>query len=100
MLLLLDLELGAVLEGPLDDVGVVGGALDKLGLGQGGPEVGEVLQPDVVPDVGERRLDDGALHHRSGGWDWRGLGGGRRHVVVMVLGCVECLDVCINQLLS
>lgn len=42
MLLLLDLELGAVLEGPLDDVGLLLG-LDELALVQSGPESAEVL---------------------------------------------------------
>lgn len=49
MLLLLDLVDGAVLEGPLEDVGLVVGALDDLRLGKRGPELGEVLQLDEVP---------------------------------------------------
>lgn len=42
MLLLFDLDLTAILEGPLDDVGLLLG-LDKLALLQGRPEVAEVL---------------------------------------------------------
>ena len=42
VLLLLDLELGAVLEGPLDQVGLLLG-LDDLAALQGGPEGAEVL---------------------------------------------------------
>lgn len=42
MLLLLDLKLGTVGEGPLDDVGLLL-SLDELASLQGGPEVAEVL---------------------------------------------------------
>ena len=79
MFLLFDLQLGAILEGPLHDIGVIGGALDELRSGEGGPELGKVLQLDVVPDMGQRRLDNGALNHRGGSWDGRGLGSSRRH---------------------
>lgn len=54
VLLLLDLNLGAVLEAPLDNVGLLACALDVLGLVESGPELGEVLELDVVPDMGER----------------------------------------------
>jgi len=81
VLLLLDLVDAAVLEGPLDQVGLLVGALDELGLGQGGPELGEILQLDEVPDVGEGRLDDDALEHRGGGGD------GGRH---FGCGCRSC----------
>lgn len=43
VLLLLDLKLGAILEGPLDNIGIVTGALDPLAGLQGRPPVGEVL---------------------------------------------------------
>jgi hypothetical protein len=69
VLLLLDLDDGAVLEGPLDHVGLVGGALDPVALLEGGPELAEVLELDQVPDVAEGRLDDGRLADRGGGGD-------------------------------
>ena len=69
MLLLLDLQHGAILEGPLHDVDVVAGALDVVGLGDGGPELVELLELDVVPDVGKRGLDDGRLVNGGGVWD-------------------------------
>lgn len=52
MLLLLDLVDSAVLEGPLEDISLVVGALDDLRLGKRGPELGEVLQLDEVPGNG------------------------------------------------
>ena len=51
VLLLLHFEDSAILEGPLDDVGLLAGALDELALGDGGPELGEVLELDVVPHL-------------------------------------------------
>ena len=51
MLLLLDLENVAILECPLDNVGLRAGSLDVFGLVQRRPELGKVLQLDVVPDV-------------------------------------------------
>ena len=71
MLLLLDLNDGAVLEGPLDNVGLLRGALDVLGAAEGRPELGEVLDLDEVPDVGERGADDGRLADGGGGGDGR-----------------------------
>ena len=71
MLLLLDLNDGAVLEGPLDNVGLLRGALDVLGAAEGRPELGEVLDLDEVPDVGQRGLDDGRLSDGGGGGDGR-----------------------------
>lgn len=67
MLLLLDLKLSAVLEGPLDDVGLIRGALDELALLKLRPELAEVLELDQVPDIAEGRLDDGRLANRGGG---------------------------------
>lgn len=52
MLLLLDLENSVVLERPLDNVGLLTRTLDKLGLGDGGVELVEVLKLDEVPDLG------------------------------------------------
>lgn len=49
VLLLLDLIDGTVLEGPLEHIGLVVGALDDLRLGEGRPELGEVLELDQVP---------------------------------------------------
>lgn len=74
VLLLLDLNDGSVLEGPLDNVGLLAGALDVLAAGEGRPELGEVLDLDVVPDVGERGADDGRLADRGGGGDGRHFG--------------------------
>lgn len=73
--LLLDLVDSAVLEGPLEHVGL-GTSVRGHGLGlvKGGPEFAEVLQLDVVPDFGQGRLDDDTLEDGGGGWDW-----GRRH---------------------
>lgn len=72
MFLLLNLGDASVLESPLNHIGVAAGALDELGLVQGGPEVGEILQLDEVPDVGERCSDHGALDHGRGGWNRSG----------------------------
>lgn len=55
MLLLLDLNDGVILEGPLDNVCLLAGALDILRLGQGRPELGEILELDEVPYVRQRR---------------------------------------------
>jgi hypothetical protein len=51
VLLLLDLIDGAVLEGPSEHIGLVVGALDDLRLGEGRPELGEVLKLDEVPTI-------------------------------------------------
>lgn len=51
VLLLLDLIDGAVLEGPSEHIGLVVGALDDLRLGEGRPELGEVLKLDEVPII-------------------------------------------------
>lgn len=70
MSLLLDLVDSAILEGPLEDVGLGAGAGgDDFGLVKGGPELAEVLQLDEVPDLCERRLDDDALEDGGGGGD-------------------------------
>lgn len=53
VLLLLDLNDGAILEGPSDNVRLVAGALDVLAALEGGPELAEFLELDKVPDVGE-----------------------------------------------
>lgn len=83
MLLLLDLNDGAVLESPLDNVGLLAGALDVLRRAEGRPELGEVLDLDEVPDVGERGADDGRLADGGGGGDGRHGGG---CVVVLLRG--------------
>lgn len=54
VLLLLDLNDGAVLEVPLDNVGLLRGTLGVFGLVEGRPELVEVLELDEVPDVRER----------------------------------------------
>ncbi|KAI6758247.1 hypothetical protein HG530_010487 [Fusarium avenaceum] len=71
VLLLLDLENGAVLEGPLDDVGIGGAALDPFGGLESRVELGEVLELDQVPDVAEGGFDDGGLEDRGGGGNGR-----------------------------
>ena len=71
VLLLLDLNDGAVLESPLDNVGLLVGVLDVLRRAEGRPELGEVLDLDEVPDVGERGADDGRLADGGGGGDGR-----------------------------
>ena len=71
MLLLLDLNDGTILESPLDNVGLLAGALDVLRRAEGRPELGEVLDLDEVPDVGQRGLDDGRLSDGGGGGDGR-----------------------------
>lgn len=71
MLLLLDLQDLAILESPLHDIGVNAGALDRLALGEGGPEVGKVLELDHVPDVGEGCGDNGGFRDGGGSWDAR-----------------------------
>ena len=54
VLLLLDLDDGAVLEVPLDNVRLLRGALGVLGLVESRPELVEVLELDEVPHVRER----------------------------------------------
>lgn len=83
VLLLLDLNDGAVLEGPLDDVGLLVGALDVLAALKGGPELAEVLDLDEVPDVRERGADDGRLADG-------GTGGNGRHLGWKCGFCVVC----------
>jgi hypothetical protein len=69
VLLLLDFDSSSVLEGPLDNIGLVGGALDELALVERRPELAEVLKLDQVPDITEGCLDDGRLADGSGGGD-------------------------------
>lgn len=71
VLLLLDLEGLAVLECPLDDVGLRRGALDEFALLKLRPELAEVLELDQVPDIAEGCVDDGRLADRGGGGDSR-----------------------------
>ena len=80
MLLLLDLKNLTVLEGPLDNVGLGGGALDPVALLELGPELAEVLELDQVPDGAERRVDDSGLADGGGGGD------GARHDVEDAIG--------------
>ena len=67
--LLLNLQDGAILECPLDNVGVWAGALDKVARLEVAPEVAEVFELDLVPDIGELGLDDGRLGDGRGSWD-------------------------------
>lgn len=69
MLLLLHVQHGPVLEGPLHDVGFWGCTFDVVGFGQLGPEFVEVLQFDHVPDLGEGGGDDGGFADGGGCWD-------------------------------
>jgi hypothetical protein len=71
VLLLLDLNLRAVLESPLDNVGLLRGTFDVLRTAESRPELGEVLDLDQVPDGGERGTDDGRLADGGGGGDGR-----------------------------
>jgi hypothetical protein len=64
--LLLDLKDLSVLEGPLDDVGLVRSSLDELALLDLGPEFAKVLELDQMPDIAELGLNDGRLADRSG----------------------------------
>jgi hypothetical protein len=43
VLFLLHVQLSAIIEGPMHDIGLVVGALDELARLEGGPEVAEVL---------------------------------------------------------
>lgn len=52
--LLLNLNNGTILESPLDNVSLLAGSLDKLAALKVAIELGEVLELDEVPDVGER----------------------------------------------
>lgn len=61
MLVLLDLNDIAVLEGPPHNVGLLTSTLDMLGLGDGRPELVELLKLDEVPHKRERGLDNGTL---------------------------------------
>ena len=61
MLFLLHLLLSAILKGPFDNVGLMGGTLDMMALVELCPEVVEVLEFDQVPDLGERGSNDGGL---------------------------------------
>lgn len=67
MLFLLDLQHGAILEGPTGDVGLAADALDKIRRLEGRPEVGELVELDVMPDVGQWGADDAALENRGRG---------------------------------
>ena len=75
VLLLLHFKNGAILERPLDDVGLVRCSLDPLALLELGPELAEVLELDEVPDVAEGRLDDRRLADKGGGGDASGHDG-------------------------
>lgn len=89
MLILLDLNDAAVLEGPPHHVRLVADAPDVLGLVDGRPELGEVGQLDEVPDVRERRPDHGALNHLVGGGD--GFSALRSHLFGQICGLVVLL---------
>jgi len=58
VLLLLDLDDGAVVEAPLDNVRLLAGALDIVRRLEGGPELAKLLELDKVPNVGERSFVD------------------------------------------
>lgn len=61
MLFLLHLLLSPILEGPLDDIGLMRGTLDMMALLKLCPEVVKVLELDQMPDLGERGSNDGGL---------------------------------------
>ena len=95
VLLLLDLKGLAVLEGPLDDVGLGGCALDELALLELRPELAEVLELDQVPDGAEGRVDDSGLADGGGGGNGRHCEYGELVSVVIGVGYlferVKCL---------
>lgn len=66
MLLLLNIQDGAILECPLHDVRFRRGPLDEVGFVELGPEFVEVLQLDEVPNLGERGGDDGGFGDGGG----------------------------------
>lgn len=66
----------AVLEGPLDNIGVRRGALNPLALLQLAPELGEVLQFQQVPDIAGVSFDDCGLANRGGRGNRSGHFGG------------------------
>jgi hypothetical protein len=57
VLLLLHLEYSSIFELPGDDVCIRRGTFDELAGGQLGPPLGEFLELDLVPDIGQRGLD-------------------------------------------
>lgn len=59
--LLLDLNDGAVLVSPLDDISLLAGALNNLGLFEARKPLREAVELNEVPDAGERGIDDGTL---------------------------------------
>lgn len=61
MLFLLHLLLRAILESPLDNVGLMRDTLNVVALVKLCPEVVKVLELDQVPDLGKRGGDDGGL---------------------------------------
>jgi len=55
----LDLQLCSILEQPLNDIRIWGGALDRLAMLQGAPKAAEALELDQVPDRAEGCGDHG-----------------------------------------
>lgn len=93
VLLLLDLKNGAVLERPLDDVGLIRCALGPLALVEVRPELAEVLELDEVPDVAEWCLDDSRLA------DGRGSGNATRHDGFLgTIGCSGGVSVALFEI--
>ena len=90
MLLLLNLQNGPILKGPLHNIGIRGSALDGLALGESGPEIAEILELDHVPDIAEAGFDDGGFGDVDGGWD---AGGGHFDGLEEIV-CV-CVCVCV-----
>lgn len=66
VLLLLDLNDGAVVEGPADNVSLLVGALDVVAALESRPELAEVLELDEVPDVGERGCYSNSISDMEG----------------------------------
>lgn len=82
MLLLLYFHDRAILERPLDDIGILRGALNPLALLKSSPKLGEVLELEEVPDVARVSVDYGGLANGRGGGDVAG------HCVVRVVCCM------------
>jgi len=69
--LLLNLQDGSILEGPLDNIGIGRSTLDSVAGFQCTPERAEALQLDEVPDSAEGSLYDGGFRNGSGGGNLR-----------------------------
>lgn len=97
MLFLLNFQNSPVLESPLHDIGIRRNSLDGIARLQGTPEMGEALELDEMPDVGEFGFDDGGFRDRRRSWDSGCHGDGLLFwcgfVVVLKFEVLVCLRV-------